>query len=125
MMTSAAIHPPNALLFVMDLKTGEIPETMGGQFIVSTPSSIVVATLAAVDGDTVVMLTDERARVREVPGLRRVFSGVLQTPRKELCVCTVLLEPVVKLPVSSTQSKVEIWANRDREPSALCVLVNV
>lgn len=124
MITTATLRPPNSLLFVMDIQNGEIPETMDGKQVVSTPSCIVIATLMAADGETSVTLTDEKASVIEGSGLRKVFGGVLATPKKEVHVCTVPLQAVVKLSVPSTQSNVEIWANSEIEPSRVCVLVN-
>ncbi|HTS16978.1 MAG TPA: hypothetical protein VMP11_05345 [Verrucomicrobiae bacterium] len=112
------IAPPNSLLLVMDKDSGEIPESMEGKLIVATPSCIAVGTLSAADGRTSVMLTDERVRIQGHPGLRRVFSGVLATPKKEVDLCTVLLQPVL-----NTQSNLEIWANDESEPDRLCVLV--
>ena len=123
MITKATLRPPNSLLFVMDIQSGEIPETMGGKLVVSTPSCIVVATLTAADGETSVTLTNEKSSVND-SGLRKVFSGVLATPKREVHVCTVLVQPILKLPVSGTQSNVEIWANSETEPDRLCVLVS-
>jgi hypothetical protein len=108
----------------MDRDSGEIPESMDGKLVVSTPSCIAVGTLSEADGETSVMLTNENILAHAGSGLRRVFSGVLETPKKEVHVCTVLLQTVVKLPVSSTQSNVEIWADNEMEPSRLCVLVD-
>ncbi len=124
MITTASIRPPNSLLFVMDMKSGEIPETMDGKLVVSTPSCIVISTLTAADGETSIVLTDEKALVHVDSDFRKVFSGVLETPKKEVHICTVLLQQVMKLPVLSTQSSIEIWANSEIEPSKLCVLVS-
>jgi hypothetical protein len=124
MIMTASLRPPNSLLFVMDIRTGEVPETMDGRLVVSTPSCIVIGTLMAADGETSVTLTDDKASVIEGSGLQRVFSGVLATPKKEVHVCTVLLQPVAKISVSSTQSNVEVWANSEVEPNRVCVLVN-
>jgi len=124
MTAEAKIAPKNSVLLVMDRDSGEIPESMDGKLVVSMPSCIAVGTLSEADGETSVMLTNENTLAHAGSRLRRVFSGVLQTPKKEVHVCTVLLQTVVTLPVSSTQSNVEIWVDNDMEPSRLCVLVD-
>ena len=124
MITETQIAPKNSLLLVMDRDSGEIPESMDGKLIVSTPSCIAVGTLSEADGETSVMLTNEKAVAHPGSGLHKVFGGVLKTPKKEVHVCTVLLQTIVKLPVSSTQSNIEIWADNEMEPSRLCILVD-
>ena len=124
MIEKAQIAPRNSLLLVMDRDSGEIPDSMDGRLVVATPSCIAVGTLSEADGETSVVLTDEKALAHSDSGFRKVFSGVLETPKKEVHVCTVLLQPVVKLPVLNTQSNVEIWANSETEPNKLCVLVD-
>ena len=125
MTTEIKIAPKNSLLFVMDKDYGEseIPESMDGKRIVATRSCIVVGTLCEVDGETYVMLTDNKISVQEISGLQKVFSGILATPQKEVNLYTVHLEPILTLSVSNTESHVEIWANHKTEPDKLCVLV--
>jgi hypothetical protein len=123
MTVEISIVPKNSLLFVMCKDSGEIPESMEGKLVVATPSCIAVGTRCEVDGQTSIMLTDEITRVQRIPGLLKVFSGVLATPKKELDICTVLLEPALKCSVLNTQSNVEIWANDEREPDMICVFV--
>jgi hypothetical protein len=96
---------------------------MGGKLVVSTRSCVAVGTRSETDGQTLVMLTDENVRAWEDPNLERVFSGVLATPNKEVHICTVHLEPVLKLSVPGTETDVEVWANDRNEPTRLCVSV--
>jgi hypothetical protein len=107
----------------MDADSGEIPESMDGKLVVASSSCVAVGTLCAVDGETLAILTDEKIHLQRISGLRRVFSGILATPKKHVDVCTVLLEPILKLSVQNAESKVEIWANSEIEPDTLCVLV--
>lgn len=123
MIADTTIRPPNSLLFVMDTKSGDIPEAINGKLVVSTSSCVVVCTLTAADGETSVVLTDERSCVSSATGMRKVFDGVVATPRGMIEICTVLLRPILTLAAPNTQSKVEIWANADIEPDRLCVLI--
>jgi len=124
MTTETKLAPPNSLLLVMDRDSGEIPESMDGKMIVSTPSSVAVGTLSEADGKTSVVLTDERIVINADPALCWLFGGVLTTPKKEIHVSTVLLQSILSLPVASIRTQVEIWANSQTEPSKLVVLVD-
>jgi hypothetical protein len=84
---------------------------------------VAVGTLSEIDGDTTVTLADEDAALHSAADLHKVFGGTIQTPKHELHVCTVLLEPILKIDVPSTEIAVEIWVNNDSEPNRICVLV--
>jgi hypothetical protein len=94
MTTETKIAPQNSLLLVMDKDNGEIPELMSGKLVVATQSCIAVGTLSASDGETSVMLTDDKIHVQEISGIQKAFCGVLATPNKKIDLCTVLLQPV-------------------------------
>lgn len=123
MTIEAKIAPPNSLLLVMGEASGEMPDSMNGQLIVVTSSCIAIGTLCEVDGETSVTLSDDRLRIQGIENLKRVFSGILATPRNFVEVCTVLLEPILTLPVRNDRSGVEIWANSKMEPDRLYVLI--
>ena len=123
MTTKTKISPQNSLLLVMDKDSGEIPELMNGKLVVATHSCIAVGTLSEADGETSVTLTDDKSHVQEISSLQKTFAGVLATPNKRVDLCTVLLQPVLTLSVSNTESHIEIWVNNETEPDKLCVLV--
>jgi hypothetical protein len=123
MTIETKVAPQRSLLLVMDKVSGEIPELMNGKLVVATHSCIAVGTLSQSDGETSVMLTDDHIHVQENSTLLKVFSGVLATPNKRVDLCTVLLQHILTLSVSNTESHVEIWANHKTEPDRLCVLV--
>jgi hypothetical protein len=124
MIVEAQLAPRNSILFVMDQDSGELPKQfIPGQLVNATPSCVVVGTLCEVDGETRLMLTDEAARIQEIAGLRRVFSGPMATPKNVIHVCTSQLETVATLSVAGTRCTVEIWANDESEPDRICVLV--
>jgi len=124
MTVEAKIAPKNSLLLIMDRDGGEIPISMDGRLVVSTPSCIAVGTLSEADGETSVIMTNEKTLFNADANLRKVFTGVLATPQREVQVCTVLLQPVVKIAVMSLRNKVEIWANSESEPSKLRVIIS-
>jgi hypothetical protein len=124
MKTEIKIAPKNSLLLVMDKDSGEVPESLEGNLVFATASCIAVGTLSEVDGETSVLLTDEAIQSPQIQGSRRVFSGILATPKKVIDVCTVLLEPVMTLPVQGEETNVEIWANHTTEPNKLCIVTS-
>ena len=123
MIAEASLAPANSLLLIMDPDADSIPESMGAGLVAATPSCIAVGTLSEDAGETHIRLTNERAAVSG-PEMQRVFRGVLETPGRQVQVCTVLLEPVVSLPVPGVSSHVEIWADHPTEPRNLRVLVD-
>lgn len=123
MIIQNKIAPPNSLLLLMDKDKGVIPESMNGKLIAATHSCIAIGTFSETDGETLVMLTDESNFVEKFSRLLKIYSGVLETPNKRLDLCTVLLKTVLMIPVSNTESQVDIWANREDEPDHLCVVV--
>jgi hypothetical protein len=123
MTARTRIAPQNSLLLVMDKNNGEIPESMNGKPVIATTSCIAVGTLSEADGETSVTITNEGSQPRGIPGLRRIFVGKIATPGQLVSVCTVLLQPVLELPVQNTRSDVEIWASSETEPNELCILI--
>jgi hypothetical protein len=123
MTVRTKIAPRNSLLLVMDRDSREIPDSLNGQLVAATPSCIAVGTFSAADGETTVTLSDDRLSVPGIENLKRVFSGILATPRNVAEVYTVLLEPVLTLPVQNDRCSIEIWANHETEPDTLYVLI--
>jgi hypothetical protein len=120
MTVKTKIAVQNCLLFVMDKDSGEVPESMDG-LVAATPSCIAVGTLSGADGKTSVTLSDDRLQGTE--NLKKVYSGILETPKNIVQICTVLDEAILTLRVPNHRSAVEIWANSENEPDELCVLI--
>jgi hypothetical protein len=114
---------PNAILLVMDRDTGEIPESMGDRRIFCTPSSVVVGTLPAVDGETEVTLSDQRPDADKGRTLHCLLRCNLDTPKQQLSICTVHLEALATFSVASNEAYVEIWVNDECVPSIVWVVV--
>lgn len=115
------LAPKNSLILVMDQSVGEVPESMSNALVAATPSCIAVGTLSEYDGETQVSLSDESSP--DKLGLSLVFDGVLETPTRKLSVCSVLDETLVTLDVPTEASRVQIWANDDKEPNEIDVVV--
>ena len=121
MIHQVRIPVKNAVVLLMDRNEGEIPEFLDDRIIASTATCIAVGTMAEIDGETLLVLSDEDAPVKSDPGLKLIFEGELRLPRKELSLCTVLLESLLTISVVDTQSTVKIWANDDKEPDKIWV----
>lgn len=116
------LFPKNSLLLVMDYSIGEIPDSIGHGPVSSTGSCVAVGTLAEMDGETDVTLTDTADAV--VPK-NLVFDGTLETPAKEISVCSVDDEKLLTIPVGSEKIRVKIFTNDESEPDQIAVLVVV
>ena len=119
MKISKTFAPSNSLVFVMDSSIGEIPVSIGNELTASTNSCVAVGTLAQMDGETTVALTDSSDGI-ELEML--VFDGVLLTPARELSVCNVEDERLLTIPVPSSETRVRIFANDNAEPDNIIVL---
>lgn len=119
MKITKTFAPSNSLVLVMDSSIGEIPSSIGDALTASTSSCVAVGTLAEMDGETTITLTDSSEGI-EPEGL--VFDGVLLTPGKELSVCNVEDEKVLTIPVPSSETRVQIFANDINEPDNIVVL---
>jgi hypothetical protein len=113
----------NSVLLIMDAEAGQPPESMSGSLVVSNSSCIAVGTLAEMDGETVVVLTDERFLTEMYSNLREIFRGSLATPAKELSVCSIQLRPLLTLRVPKAQTALRVYANDESEPNQILVEV--
>jgi hypothetical protein len=118
-MPTAEIAPPNSLILVMDRAGGEIPDSMAGSLVASTPTCIAVGTLSEHDGTTRVSL--DKTSVPQ-SGCTLVFDGVLYTPSRELVVCSVLDEIILNCAVAAERTRIQVWANDRVEPSEIFIL---
>ena len=121
MKIDARLAPPNSLVLIMDRSIGEVPESMNGALIAATPSCVAVGTLSEHDGETSITVSDEKPDPGL--GLSIVFDGDLSTPARNLAVCSVDDVPVIKTTVSSSNARVQVWANHNSEPDSIYVFV--
>jgi hypothetical protein len=123
MIIEARAAIKNSVVLVLDPQSDDIPASMEGRLIAASSSCIAIGTLCEVDGETHVILTDEKEDQRVNSKLHSVFNGVIATPGERVVVCLVSLEPLAALPVSGKRSGVEVWVNDDSEPSEIRIVV--
>lgn len=93
---------------------------MGGALVASTPSCVTVGTLADVDGEIAVTLTDEWL---EFAPADLFFDGVLEVPSHELSICNVRNEKLMAIALTGDTVRVRIYANSASESDEITVLV--
>jgi hypothetical protein len=120
MRASIETSAPNSLILVMDRTVGVVPDTMGDQLIVATPSCVAVGTAAEVDALTNITLSNE-APTRSTT--EPVFDALLETPSRKLAVCSVLDDVFLEMPVGEPVTRVRIWVNHATEPDDINILV--
>ena len=124
MTIETKIAPKNSLLLVMDKDSGEIPKSMGDKIFAATPSCIAIGTLCEIDGQTLVVLTDEDVPIHQSSGMFKVYDGKLETPNKEVHLCTVHLDVLLKLPVKNVVCNIVILVNSESEPDKIFILAD-
>lgn len=117
------ISPPNSIVFICDpsSRAVDVPEYVNGQLIAATRSCISVGTLAEMDGETEISLS-EVATSGELGEL--VFDGMVLTPGKVVAVCNARDETLLSLPVSTVAVRVKVFANDRSEPDRIVVLAS-
>jgi hypothetical protein len=120
MKESTRIAPPNSLILVMDRSVGDIPQTMGGKSIASTPTCVAIGTLSASDGQTLISLSDE---LLNIPTEEASFDAILDTPKKRVAVCSVQNKTLLQCEVLSLNTRVRVWTNHPSEPDTVQIVV--
>jgi hypothetical protein len=118
MKESMTFSPPNSLILVMDHEAGVLPDQITTELVAATDSCLAIGTLAAPDGETTIILTDDLDGL-EIGDL--VFDGALSTPNHELSVCNVRNEKLLTLPVPQPSTGVKVFANDPSEPDMIVV----
>lgn len=118
MKESMTFSPPNSLILVMDHESGVLPDQITAELVSATESCLAVGTLAASDGETTVILTDDLGGLG-VGDL--VFDGALSTPNRELSICNVNNEKLLTLSVPEQSTWVKVFANDPFEPDIIVV----
>jgi hypothetical protein len=121
MYESITVSPPNSLILVMDHASGELPTDIAGKLIAATASCVAVGTLSAADGETTITLTDEFDEARKEFEL--VFDDAVLTPQREISVCNVRNEKLLTVQAPSLITRVQIYANDDREPDRIVICI--
>jgi hypothetical protein len=118
MALTKRMAPPNSVVLVSDVDGGEIPKTMGGSLISATSTCVAVGCLSEDDGETEFML----APLSEVDRSDKpVYEGMLQTPKRQVVIRTVLGEHLLELHVLQELTKIIVWVNDTSEPDNVLV----
>jgi hypothetical protein len=121
-MTSVAISPPNAIVFVLDPanKKAVIPEYLAGNLIAATETCVSVGTQDSVDGETQVTLKFDDSTL---PFLHPIFSGAVATPNGKIAIVTAELQRVLELDVPTEKVSISIWVDDLQNPARVIVIV--
>ena len=113
--------PSHSLVLIMDETVGQIPSSMNRALVSANSTCVAVGTFSEADGETTISIGEETTRVE--PGMDLAFDGVLQTPTRLLTVCTVTGTSLLKYPVGSERTQVQVWVSHPSEPDKILVLV--
>ena len=105
----------------MDRTVGQIPDSMFGGLISSTPSCVAVGTLSEHDGEIRITLGDTPDHDR---AQGPVFDGVIETPNRRVAVCSVLDDVILEIAVEGTRARVQVWASDELEPDEIDITVS-
>jgi hypothetical protein len=112
--------PPNSMVVVMDQTGGDIPATFGGTLVAFTDSCVAIATLAAIDGETTIVLADEMPTAFAGSP---AFDGVLETPSKGISLHSALDQRLLDFAVADVRTRVRVWANDPSAPDEIYVVL--
>lgn len=104
----------------MDRSVAKVP-TMSDHLVSANETCVVVGTLAAPDGETTIALTDETPT--DLNNLTQVFDGSLLTPALKLSVYTTRQVELLETKVSTSETHIQIWVNREQEPDDIRILI--
>ena len=118
MRKSIKTAPANSIFFLEDAGGGgrypEIDQRIPR--IWSTESCIIIGTLAFMDGETELTLSDEG-----VPPGAPVFDGLLETPSKVVEASTSENETLMLCEVMGHATRIRVWTDHPSEPEHIFV----
>lgn len=118
MELATKLRIPNAVALIVDFGGGDIPKSMAGALVSTTPSCIAVGCRSDIDGETSFVLSDlELVNQSQQP----VFSGVLETLSRRLTLRTVSGEIFLETPVPRFLTEINMWANDPVEPDQIII----
>jgi hypothetical protein len=117
----ATVRPPNSLILVVGSSEPEVPESLNGLLVASTASCVAVGTFSEPDGETTVVLTDERPPQVTSNLLSCAFSGSLESATGRVRLESVDGEIYLESSYKPGQINVTIWVDNSIEPSLIVV----
>jgi hypothetical protein len=124
MTQSKRYYPPHPILFVMDFSNDavEIPEYKPESVTSSNESCVSVRTVADVDGEVTVFLSDGLPPGAQSDA-RPVFSGSIRTPSGRLALVTSENEKLVECDFGADKVGVRIFVDDEDYPTTIWVVV--
>jgi hypothetical protein len=119
MRKTVAVRPQYSLIVICDPTAKvNVPDWPYGASLAASDSCILCGCYPEVDGPTQVTLgTIEDVR----PSGPQVFEGTLKTPGFKIALETAEGDSILDMPTKMAETRVRIWANRDRAPNDLVV----
>jgi hypothetical protein len=113
--------PPNSILLVMGSRSGEPPESFSGNVVSHTESCVAVQTICELDGETLVLLTDDITEI--FPSMHNLlFEGEIVLADHEVSVMNSHNEVILSLKMSGQRASIQVWANEICEPNQIGVV---
>ena len=117
--SSIKVAPPNSLVLISDVNRGEVPEEIDPKLgFGATASSVAVACLPDVDGETMIKLGPA---VEVDPGSRPAFEMIMSTPTRTVAVMTIEWTILLKAGVPDSSTRVRVWTNHARWPDNVLI----
>jgi hypothetical protein len=116
------VRAPSSVLLIMDPVVGQVPETMGGRLVASTPSCVAIGTLSEADGLTKVRVVASANLPEHNAPPTEAWQGVLATPSRELVMSSVTEQRYAGWPVGES-TRLRLLVNDDNEPDEIWVVV--
>lgn len=118
------LHVPQGIIFVYDQKHEDIiiPDYDEKSLVSWNNSCISVCTIPDFEGETSINLTGKASDV-DTKGLHALFSGLIDTPSKEICVATSGANVCLSVEVSENHTNVSVWSDDPDFPTSLLIQV--
>ena len=115
---SINLRVPNAIFFIRDAVTKDVPSIDKGVSIWSSPTCVAVGCVPDADGETKIVIG--------APGgtdLARqpAFDGTLQTPSRLVNVDIVPGEKILEQQVPGTSTRIRVWVNDPIAPDRVMI----
>ena len=119
------IAPIHSSVFLSDVDNYDIPEwpaglSLASMRVASNDRCVIVRTLAEVDGETEIALTD-RPDGRIAGCTQLIFDGVVKFPSGNVTITTSGNEVLLSAPCQKPEVRIRIWTTGDPDPDKITV----
>lgn len=96
----------NGIFVISDIDGGDPPLPETDEKIWHTSSCLVVTCLHEVDGEAELILGPAGEVAQDY---QTAFDGMMETPKREIMLTTVLNEPLLKTSVPDPKTRIRVW----------------